>query len=312
MIRRGTRLAVTAVALFAGAMGGCASSSVHETAKAPARAPVIVKGDTGAAASWDEVISSTSGSEVVIIGENHGHPLGLATASKIWTDTLARADKATLSMEFLERDEQSHIDDYLAGLVDEKTFKASTGRTEGNYPPGHREMVETAKAGKRPVIASNAPRPQVRAASKDGYDKLRTLTPEQQRLVRIPDAIPTGRYYDDFVKVMSDPAAAHGPPPKTEEERQQAIEKAFRSQSLWDWTMADSVVKATSAGGTPVCHVVGRFHCDFQGGLVQAVQKLRPGTRVVVVSFVDDWSDTLREEDRGRGDYVIYVGPAPQ
>jgi hypothetical protein len=33
---------------------------------------------------------------------------------------------------------------------------------------------------------------------------------------------------------------------------------------------------------------------------------------VVVVSFVDDWSDTLRDEDRGRGDYVIYVGPAPQ
>jgi hypothetical protein len=76
--------------------------------------------------------------------------------------------------------------------------------------------------------------------------------------------------------------------------------------------MADSIATALGAGNTPVCHVVGRFHEDFRGGLVQALEKLRPGAKIVTVSFVDEWSDTLRDEDKDRADYVIYVGPTPK
>ncbi|MBX3383031.1 MAG: hypothetical protein KF864_05935 [Phycisphaeraceae bacterium] len=58
----------------------------------------------------------------------------------------------------------------------------------------------------------------------------------------------------------------------------------------------------------PVVHVVGRFHSDFAGGLIQALHRLRPHTAVVNISVVNAWSDTLRPEDAGRGDFVVYVG----
>jgi uncharacterized iron-regulated protein len=193
-----------------------------------------------------------------------------------------------------------------------KQFRTRTQRTDGNYPPGHREMIEAAKSAKRPVIASNTPRPLVRTASREGFDKLRTLPPELQRMMRIPDDLPTGRYREDYDKIMSDPNAAHGPAPKTEEERKKRLDDGFRAQSLWDWTMADSVTKGLVSGSVPVCHVVGCFHCNYRGGLVQAIEKLRPGTRVVIVTFVPEWSSSLREEDKGRGDFVIYVGPEPE
>ena len=291
-----------------GMLAGCAS-----TGSRPAQTPAArwFDGRTGAPASQEGAASGAAATDACIIGENHGHPLGLATAAALWDDVLKRTDKAALSLEFFDRDEQSRVDDYLAGLTDEKTFRMRTGRTASAYPEGHRAMVEAAKAAKRPVIASNAPRAQVRAAGKEGYDRLATLTPEQRRLVRIPDAIPTGKYRGDFDKVRSDPKAAHGPPPKTEEDRRKQLDAAFRGQSLWDWTMADSIASALAAGDKPVFQVVGRFHEDFGGGLVQALEKLRPGVRVMTVSFVDAWSDSLRDEDKGRADYVVYVGPSP-
>jgi len=37
---------------------------------------------------------------------------------------------------------------------------------------------------------------------------------------------------------------------------------------------------------------------------------MRPGAKIVTVSFVDEWSSSLREQDRGRADFVVYVGPS--
>ncbi len=296
--------------LFVVAMlAGCATTGSKSAAPLQGR---WFDGSTGAAATPEQAASAAAGADAVIVGENHGHPLGLATAAQLWKDVLARTDKAALSLEFFERDEQSRVDEYLAGLTDEAAFKKRTQRTDSSYPPGHREMVEAAKAAGRPVIASNAPRPQVRAAGKEGgYERLAKLTPEQQRMVRIPDELPTGRYYEAYEKIVRDMGSAHGTPPKDEAERKKRLEDGFRSQSLWDWTMADSIARGLAAGDAPVFQVVGRFHEDFEGGLILALKKLRPGVKVVTVSFVDAWSETLRAEDKGRADFVVYVGPDP-
>jgi hypothetical protein len=72
------------------------------------------------------------------------------------------------------------------------------------------------------------------------------------------------------------------------------------------------VAKELGRGDRPVVQVVGRFHCDFRGGLVQALESYNPAWIVMVVSFIDEASDTLKDEDKGRGDYVIYVGPSKE
>jgi uncharacterized iron-regulated protein len=122
--------------------------------------------------------------------------------------------------------------------------------------------------------------------------------------------LPGGRYRADFENLMKPGggAADKAHPAMSP----QAIEGMFRSQSMWDWAMADSVADALQAGERPVVLVVGRFHVDFDGGTVQALRKLRPGASVVSVSFVDQWSPVLRSEDRDRATYVVYVGPQPE
>ncbi len=271
------------------------------------RAVRVFDGHSGASFSWEQLVERAGASDLVLIGENHGHPLGLACAAALFEDLMALHSCAGLSMEFFERDEQSRIDDWLSGLSDESTFekrtqRSSTGSTGGNWPAGHRAMLHTAKRAGRAVIAANAPRALVRLVREKGYGALDALTEEQQRLVFVPPWLVEGRYREEFNKFM---AGDWGP---YEVEQAARLESVFRSQSLWDWTMADSIRKGLERGIAPLVHVVGRFHVDHQGGTVQAVRILRPDARIFVVSFVDEQAEALEEDDRGRGDAVIYVG----
>ncbi|MBM3991141.1 MAG: ChaN family lipoprotein [Planctomycetes bacterium] len=291
--------------VFVGACASLAPSGDAPRAPLAPREVQLFRGD-GTAASWSELVDAAAAAEVVFLGENHGHPLGLSSAAALFEDLLARCERASLSLEFFERDEQSRLDDYLAGVSDAATLERRTQRSEGNYPPGHRAMVELAKSKGRPVHASNAPRQYVRIASQKGYEPLALLSWEQRRLFRVPDELFTGRYRDDFDRIMTpsgrDPRAA---------DEQARLARVFRSQQMWDWTMAESVFLALERDEAPVVQVIGRFHCDFRGGTVQALERLRPGTRALVVSYVDEVAPSaLRLHDVGRGDFVLYVGPS--
>lgn len=300
--------------LMALSASGCASGGERSTRARP-RDAVMYFGD-GTPATIKAVIERMAAADAVLIGENHGHELGLNTAAELWAMVAAEEPKASLAMEFFERDEQTALDDYLAGITDEAGFRAASGRTESNYPEGHRAMVETAKERGLPVIAANAPRRYVRLARLEGFDRLRALTEEQTRLVRIPDAMPTGAYRAAFESFMSGgkPAA-----PGTEADAVKArVDAMFRSQSVWDWTMGESVARALAAGRRPVVLVVGRFHIDRhagangeEGGTTLALRAMSPGARVMTITFIDAWPEggVIQGEDKGRADVVVYVGP---
>ena len=291
-------------------VGACATVATVPSAPKVELAPREVKifrGD-GSAATWSALVDASSAAEVVFIGENHGHPRGLASAAALFEDVLARSDKASLSLEFFERDEQSRLDDYLSGVSDAATLERRTQRSEGNFPPGHRAMVEFAKSKSRPVHASNAPRQYLRIVSQKGYEPLAELSWEQRRLFRIPDELLAGRYRDDFDRIMT----PSGRDPKAADE-QARLARVFRSQQMWDWTMAESLFLALQRDEAPVVQVIGRFHSDFRGGTVQALERLRPGTRALVVCYLDeDAPDALPADDAGRGDFVLYVGPSAE
>lgn len=289
---------------------GAAPLNVRPVSLDAGRAVGVLTGE-GQPVTWAALLEACANADAVVVGENHGHELGLAFAAALWHDLAASAPHSALALEFFERDEQSRLDDYLAGLSDEKAFTTRTGRTAGNYPPGHRAMVERAKATGRPVIAANAPRAYVRKARAEGFASLASLTPEQKRLVRVPDELLGGPYREAFEKFMRPGVEqGHGGTPPTPEQIASQLEAFFRSQQTWDWTMGESVARAIESGHHPVLLVIGRFHSDFEGGTVQVIRRLRPGVKAVTISVVDAEPAPLRSEDRERGDFVVYVGPS--
>jgi len=313
-----TRTAVLSIVIAS--LTGCTTTAVRtEDSRLAAAAAdptrlTILRGD-GSKAAWEEVVAAASGADAVLLGECHGQIVGQAFQSKFFRDLISRQPSAGGALEFFERDEQAALDDYLNGVSSESEFRRATRRTDSNYTPGHRTIVEECKAAGRPVAAANAPRRYVRLARQDGFDRLGNLSAEQKRLFVVPEFLPEGRYRDDFFKVMGgekllkaedgsgDPAKA-----AAEAKQRENISNAFRSQSVWDWTMADSVAMEMDRGGKPVVLVVGRFHIDHAGGLVQALRHMRPGAKIVTITNIDAWAGEIREEDRGIADFVVYVG----
>ncbi|MBZ0269349.1 ChaN family lipoprotein [bacterium] len=294
-------------------LSGCGMAQKRRTAAPEPVQPrdaVLVFGPQGERVAWGTMLETARHADVVFIGETHGHPLGLAAAASLWEDLVAAESDAALLMEFFERDEQVALDDYLSGITDEEAFREAAGRTDGNYPAGHARMIELSRSAGRPVFAANAPRRYVRKTSPEGFETLEALGEEQRRLFAVPDRLVEGRYRDDFFALMG--GADHGESGEGGTMPPEMIEKIYRSQQLWDSTMADSVVRALERGHRPVVLVVGRFHTDFDGGTVQFVDRRRPGTEWCTLSMVESDEPELAEEDLGRADFVVHVGPGPE
>ncbi len=316
-----TRFSALALTAFALCLTGCTSHP--PMAGTPDGARTLAELSPGQYAIYDtadaqrltldQLADRAAQADVVLVGELHSHPVGLAVASRLWDAILLRRPDAVLSMEFFERDQQAALDDYLGGVTDEEAFREAARKTsESGYPPGHRAMVEAARAAGRPVIAANAPRRYASLARTQGFERYDAFTPEQRRLVTPPMYSEDSPYRDRFLGLMSG-MGGHGDNAMTEEQAREMGESFFRAQSVWDATMGQSVAHATALGA-PVVHVVGRFHVERPhegGGLTQQVRdRLSPSARVLVIVMQDDPPGSLEDELRSLGDVVVLVGDA--
>ncbi|HHN77210.1 MAG TPA: hypothetical protein ENK11_00850 [Phycisphaerales bacterium] len=293
-------------ALFLLMLGGCASTPTQKAETPPPLDPRSVPvSSRGEEAAWADMVGAASDADVVVIGEMHGHPLGLSAAAALWEDILAVEGKSpALCLEFFDRSKQAMMDDYLTGVTDEAGFRKAAHLSENNYPPGHRAMVEAAKAAGAPVYASNAPRRYSTRAREEGLDALEGLRPSQRALYEKPDALPENAYRDRFFEQFRGMLASHGGEEMTDEEREKKIEGYFRAQSVWDATMAGTIARALRDGHRPVVQVVGQFHSDRRGGLIDQIWAHVPGVRIVTVSMVENPDDS----DADRADFVVDVG----
>ncbi len=269
---------------------------------------VLRDGRTGHALTWHEAIARAAAADAVLLGELHDPGPAQAVHGPFFSGVLAAAPAAAAALEFYERDDQAHIDDYLAGITTYAQLAQAALGSARNDLQGHREILAASRDAGRPVIAANAPRRYVSLARREGFDRLATLTAEQRRLFALPVVTPSERYRADFFAEMNLDLNASPAPATDQIER---IDAVFRSQTLWDATMADSVARALDTGARPVILVVGRFHTDFDGGLTQQLRALRPGIRTCTLSISRGAppaaSPSPADTDRGRADILIYA-----
>jgi uncharacterized iron-regulated protein len=316
-----TRIRIVGVCAMGLVMSACSSTAtrsehglVDAALVAPgaddgfdARTMTIHRGDASGVATFDEVVEALSGADVVLVGEVHGHERGLDFIATLFEALADRDPGLVLSMEFIERDHQHAMDDYIGGIIDRETMAAETLRSASNFPVGHQRMVERAKVDGRRVVAANAARPYVRMARTDGYEAMSALSDEQRVLFDVPGALPEGGYADRFKDAMG-AMARHG--------GDEMVSSFLRSQALWDSTMAASVARQVQRGSR-VYHVVGHFHVDFApqagGSAMVGYLRERLGDDVTIGSIVvhqhEGSGASLMGEDVGVADFVVYVDP---
>jgi uncharacterized iron-regulated protein len=283
-----------------------------------------------------DITDAMASADVVFIGEVHSDP----TAHALQHDLLTAAHHqhghtdstagrpVTLSLEMFERDVQPVLDEYLAGLITEEHFLASS-RPWSNYADAYRPLVEYAKAHDLDVLAANAPRRYVNRVSRLGVASLDSLpATATQWLPPLPPPPPSDAYRAKWNALMRSAMAQHGadttssphgaPPDSSANDAGVAaahgahhgamMQNMLRAQALWDATMAHTIARHQM--NTPdafVLHVTGGFHVSGGTGTPEQLAHYRPSARSLVVSIrpADDVTAFDIDEHTGLGDFVI-------
>jgi uncharacterized iron-regulated protein len=258
----------------------------------------LYDGRLGTPTTLDDFFAEALGTELVAFGELHGHPVG-AEYELALLEMLGRSVKpVALAMEFFERDTQPALDAYLAGEMDEEAFVKATRRNR-DYATTHRPLVEWAKANGAAIIAANAPRRLVSGYRKTdlGYeDYVASLDEADRAWLPRSTSVIEDAYHARFTSMM--PAQMAGP--------------FFRSQSLWDDAMAESIADYLDANpGHRVLLVVGAFHVTENLGTITKFRQRRPDAKVssLVMRMGKDGDLGWSWDDHHAGSVVLKVHP---
>ena len=106
---------------------GCSSSMVARDKEPPQpRSCVIFDGETGDVLAWPTLLERVARADAVMLGERHDDQMGHLVQQAILEDA---PTPLGLALEMLERDEQSLLDDFRDGLIDQTTFQELTEST---------------------------------------------------------------------------------------------------------------------------------------------------------------------------------------
>jgi uncharacterized iron-regulated protein len=288
----------------------------------------------GRAVTLQAIIDSLESADVLFVGETHDN----AVAHLLEAELLRRADErfgassprrrdVALSLEMFERDVQTVLDEYLAGLITERHFLLSS-RPWRNYETDYRPLVEYARARRLPVIAANAPARYVSRVSNEGPQSLGALSKDAVKdwLPPLPFPPASEAYAAKFRRFMSGGVAAapaHTPAqtqttttPPTPAAAQVGAHGSLHlleAQTLRDASMAYRVAEFLKRGRDPlVVQINGAFHSEERMGVPEQLARYRPKARAVVVTIVPD--EGFPGFDAARlarlGDFVIITDPA--
>jgi uncharacterized iron-regulated protein len=289
---------------------------------------------SGAPASIDDIIAEMGRHQVVFVGETHDDPTGhmleallLENAYEAYgapesNDGAPRP--VALSLEFFQRDVQPIVDEYLASLITEKSFR-SDSRPWPRYETDYRSLIEFAKAHALSVIAANAPRRYATRVTMNGRESLNDLSHEARAsLAPLPYGLPSEAYRNQWIQVIMEVMEEEGtkcglpiPEPAEGEAPVQArapvgshdtMGNQLHSQVLWDATMAHSIAAfLTQQPDALVLHMVGGFHVARGTGTPEHLEAYRPGTsRMIVLLHSVENIDAFDPAPSGQwGDFVI-------
>lgn len=337
---------IAAALLLAAAARASAQTSPHRqqtpASPSPARDDEALKSlrvfdAKGAPVTLEQLVEAVGAADAVFVGEQHND----AGAHLLEAELLQRAflryargeekgrREVVLSLEFFERDVQTVLDEYLAGLISERHFLAST-RPWKNYETDYRPLVEFARAHKIPVVAANAPARYVSRVTQNGPESLSALFEESRRsLPPLPVAPASTAYaekFNAFLRGEAESAAAAAAPVTTPVTGQAggvvnphaqapqhggAALHLLDAQNLRDASMGHAVAESLKRRKRAlVLHYNGAFHSEGRLGVPEQVARYRKGARLLVVTAVPASAyDAARMS--GLGDYVVLTRNAP-
>lgn len=243
--------------------GGCASRSyfqdnqpqsfaaapqTYDLEAGPRSLPMFMS-DGARAINWQDLLNAVAWADVIILGEQHDDSVAHAVQLAVVVDSIQRFPGTALSMEMLDREEQTLVDDYLADIIKLDMFLEKTASTKWlriardyineeidrekfekrilrigwpQWEEDYQPIIDAAKENNARVIAANTPWIRYMSlASREGFGRLESLTDAQKRLFAYPMQESYPGYRERFWQIMAGRAEGEVKPPvETDDEEE--------------------------------------------------------------------------------------------
>jgi aminopeptidase N len=176
------------------------------------------------------VVETLTSKKIVYLGEQHDRFSHHQVQLEILRSLYHQTPKIAVGMEMFQRPFQKALDDYIGGLIDERTFLKQSEyfkRWSIDYNL-YKPIVDFAKEKRLPVIALNVRREIVEQVAKGGLD---SLSQEEKR--ELPQELDLSD--QEYRARLKEVFARH----RGSQER--TFESFYQAQILWDETMAESI-----------------------------------------------------------------------
>lgn len=252
----------------------------------------------GKPASFDEMVSEISLSQVILFGEIHNDETVHKLQYKVGASLLSQG-KITFGAEMLERHNQGLIDEYIQGLIDTTTL-FSEADLWPNFKTDYLPLLDIAKEKECTFIATNIPRNLAKLAAKKSVSRVDSLVGTSDSISALtspfPFVLPSKKPpYKELIK--SDFGASHG----------MDTRKIVEAQALKDATMAHSIVQNLQ-DGQHFLHIHGDFHSKDRGGITYWISEYsEEKISVSVISTVESGDLKFKKDWKKQGDFILVV-----
>ncbi|MFO8090359.1 MAG: ChaN family lipoprotein [Desulfatiglandaceae bacterium] len=249
---------------------------------------------SGEAVSFRDLIDRLESFDVIFVGEVHTHAEHHLIQVQILQSLIGVDPNLMIGVEFFQRDQQSLIDRYISGDIDEETFlEKSHWRKIWGYPYHlYRPLFLTARREGVPVIALNAPRNIVRKVAREGLSGLdeeeRSMIPREMDL--------NNQAHRAYVREVYE-RHGHG--------NLKEFGFFYEAQTVWDETMAETIAGAVREHEKKMIVFLGNGHIINKFGVPDRTRSRISSSCGTVMPYPLRKTITL---EKGMADYVWLTG----
>jgi len=237
----------------------------------------------------DEIINRVSDKKIIYVGETHDRYEHHMVQLEVIKALYKKNPRIAVGMEMFQRPFQKVLDDYIAGMIDEREFLKSSQyfRRWGIDYNLYRDILEFAREVKIPIVALNICRKIVNKVARAGLD---SLTEEEKR--EIPESMDlTDEKYKNRLKEVFK---------KHEGSEKRSFDFFYQAQILWDEIMAQSIDEFLKKNPDyQMVVLAGKGHLYFGSGIPKRAFRRNGFDYAIILP------DTTPE--MGIADYIVFT-----
>ncbi len=245
----------------------------------------------GKKTSYEKLLKAGEKADVVLFGEYHDNSV-VHWLQLEFTKDLAQKKDLVLGAEMLEADNQTQVNQYLKGEINQKQMDSSA-RLWKNYKTDYKTLVDFAKEKKFSFIATNVPRRYASLVFKKDLVALDSLSAQEKSWIA-PLPIEFDINLPGYKSMMGMQGGHAG-------------EKMPKAQAIKDATMAYFINKNRKENSVFI-HYNGTYHSDNFEGINWYLRKLDAGIKIVTIATVEQKDiSKLEAEHYNKADFILVI-----